>query len=212
MAGQVIFLNGSSSAGKTTLAKALQDRLAEPWFHIALDQFRDGMPGRYRGMNAPVGAPGYEGLNVVPIQQGGKRVTDIRMGKVGQSMLRGMHQAISAFADVGNNVIIDDLIMQPETLTDYVLKLAHHWVLFVAVRCTLEVVIEREIKRSGRFPGTAESHYDRVHAHNCYDLEVDTSTTTPAACAEVIARYIEQGNEPLAWPKLRENMANEHLS
>ena len=42
----VILLNGCSSAGKTTLALALQDVLTAPYQHIALDQFRDGMPGR----------------------------------------------------------------------------------------------------------------------------------------------------------------------
>ena len=50
-AGNIIFLNGSSSAGKTTLAIMLQQLLPEPYQHIALDQFRDGMPGRYRGLN-----------------------------------------------------------------------------------------------------------------------------------------------------------------
>jgi chloramphenicol 3-O-phosphotransferase len=45
--GRIIFLNGSSSAGKTTLASTLQQLLDEPYQHIALDQFRDGLPGRY---------------------------------------------------------------------------------------------------------------------------------------------------------------------
>ena len=42
---------------KTTLARAFQDR-QEPWFHLALDQFRDGMPPAYRGLNSPEGCPG----------------------------------------------------------------------------------------------------------------------------------------------------------
>ena len=40
--GNIIFLNGCSSAGKTTLAIKLQQMLDEPYQHIALDQFRDG--------------------------------------------------------------------------------------------------------------------------------------------------------------------------
>ena len=35
--GKVIFLNGSSSAGKTTLAIMLQQLLPEPYQHVALD-------------------------------------------------------------------------------------------------------------------------------------------------------------------------------
>jgi chloramphenicol 3-O phosphotransferase len=49
--GRIVLLNGSSSAGKTTLARTLQVLRDEPWFHLALDQFRDGMPPAYRGLN-----------------------------------------------------------------------------------------------------------------------------------------------------------------
>ena len=49
----VILLNGSSSSGKTTLAETLQQLLPEPYQYIGLDQFRDGMPERVRGLNAP---------------------------------------------------------------------------------------------------------------------------------------------------------------
>ena len=43
MTGTILFLNGTSSAGKTTLSRALQELLDEPYQHIALDQFRDGV-------------------------------------------------------------------------------------------------------------------------------------------------------------------------
>ena len=44
-------LNGTSSAGKTTLAKALQQKLNEPHLYVALDQYRDSLPDKYRGLN-----------------------------------------------------------------------------------------------------------------------------------------------------------------
>lgn len=202
MAGRIIFLNGASSAGKTTLAKALQDSLPDPWFHIALDQFRDGMPGRYRGFNAPEGTPGQLGMNVVPIDVERKKVTDVQFGDVGQRMLLGMHKAISAFANEGNNVIIDDIIMQPKTLRHYVSVLAKHWALLVGVRCPLEVLNEREARRPGRFPGTAQSHYRRAHAHGCYDLEVDSSRQSVADCVMQITGYLDQGKTPTTFRKL----------
>ena len=37
--GKIIILNGVSSAGKTTLAKVLQDRLSSPYFHMDVDTF-----------------------------------------------------------------------------------------------------------------------------------------------------------------------------
>ena len=197
-AGKIIFLNGSSSAGKTTIAIMLQQVLDEPFQHMALDQFRDGMPGRYRGLNSPEGTPGAQGLNVVPVQQEGERVTQIRFGSHGEQVLRGMRRAVAAFAREGNNVIVDDLLFKPDYLRDYADALADLDAWLIGVRCSLDVVNQRETLRSGRFPGTATSHFHEVHAHGCaYDLEVDTSHATPRACAELIAERLKTPPEAL---------------
>jgi chloramphenicol 3-O phosphotransferase len=201
--GKIILLNGSSSAGKTTLAIALQQLLPEPWQHIALDQFRDGLGGRYRGLNSPDGAPGARGLNVVPVARGDEHVTEVRFGDIGKRMLRGMRRAIAAFAREGNNVIIDDLMLEEEFLFDYLEALEGLAVLFVGVKCPLDVVNERESRRPGRFPGTATSHFDRVHSHSIYDLEVDTSRATPLECAREIVAHLEHGPPPSAFDELR---------
>ena len=34
----IIFLNGASSAGKSSIAKALQELMGSPFFHISSDQ------------------------------------------------------------------------------------------------------------------------------------------------------------------------------
>lgn len=202
--GKIILLNGSSSAGKTTLAMALQEELDQPYQHIALDQFRDGLPGLFRGYNSPSGTPGYRGLNVVPMDHdSGVRVTHVRFGDIGKRMLRGMHRAIAAFACEGNHVIVDDLMLHPWILEDYVDVLQGFYVLFVGVRCPMDVVNEREKKRRGRFPGTAMSHFHEVHAHDLYDLEIDTSNVSPRAGARVIKRYLESGQTPKAFERLR---------
>ncbi len=205
--GKVIFLNGSSSAGKTTLAVMLQQLLNEPWQHVALDQFRDGLPGRYRGLNSPPGTPGAAGLNIVPIDKSGERVTEVRFGEHGEQMLRGMRRAIAAFAREGNNVIIDDLLFKPGYLEDYAVALQGISTWLIGVRCRLDVVNEREASRTGRFPGTATSHFEAVHAHGCvYDLEVDTSESAPKACAlEIVARL---DSAPSALAALRADVTS----
>jgi chloramphenicol 3-O phosphotransferase len=200
--GKVIFLNGSSSAGKTTLAIMLQQLLEEPYQHIALDQFRDGMPGRYRGLNSPEGTPGDSGLNIVPVENDGERLTHIRFGDHGDRVLTGMRKAIAAFARAGNNVIIDDLLFKPAYLHDYVEALADIPTWFIGVRCSLAVVNERESQRTGRFPGTATSHFEAVHAHAAgYDLEIDTSCSSPKECALAIINRLE--SEPSVFDSIR---------
>ena len=188
--GNIILLNGSSSSGKTTLAEALQQRLPEPYQHVSLDQFRDGLPMRYRGLNSPSGTPGAEGLNIVPVEMDGARVTEIRFGAHGEAVLEAMRRTVALFSDKGLNVIVDDILFKPDYLHDYarVLPVERTWL--VGVTCKLEVVESREASRVGRFPGTANSHFDSVHAHGTsYDIEVDTSERGALAIAdEIIAR------------------------
>ncbi|MGA0839376.1 MAG: chloramphenicol phosphotransferase CPT family protein [Pseudomonadales bacterium] len=204
--GNIIFLNGSSSAGKTTLAMMLQQLLPEPYQHIALDQFRDGLPGRYRGLNSPQGAPGAQGLNVVPVQREGQLMTEVRFGDHGERVLHGMRRAIAAFVREGNHVIIDDLLFKPDYLRDYATVLDGLDVWMIGVRCSIDVVNARESQRPGRFPGTATSHYHQVHAHGSeYDLDVDTSYASPRGCAEQIIERLK--SPPVA---LRRVLWREH--
>ena len=200
--GRIIFLNGSSSSGKTTLALALQAILTEPFIHIALDQFRDGMPAAYRGLNSPPGTHGHEGLNVVPIHRDGLSFTDIQFGPMGLTVLKGMRRAIAALADAGNNVIIDDIIMQSEFLDDYVAVLQSFDVLFVGVCCPLDEINRREATRPGRFPGTALGHFQVVHAHGSYDVQVDTSRQSPAECAQAVMKCLQDPSHPSVFEKL----------
>ena len=190
----VIFLNGCSSAGKTTLAIKLQQMLDEPYQHIALDHFRDGMPMRLRGLNSPPGTPGSRGLNVVPIEKDGELVTSIQFGEYGEQVLKNMRRSIALFQEAGTNVIIDDLLFKRAYLDDYVSVLDPENTWFIGVKCSLEVVKARESKRPGRFPGTATSHFDQVHDHGeAYDLEVDTSESS---ARDVAQQIIDRLSEP----------------
>ncbi|MBL1241828.1 MAG: chloramphenicol phosphotransferase, partial [OCS116 cluster bacterium] len=40
----IIFLNGASSTGKTSIVKALQDLLEDNYLHIGIDKFLGMMP------------------------------------------------------------------------------------------------------------------------------------------------------------------------
>ena len=192
--GTIIFLNGTSSAGKTTLAYALQERLEEPFQHVSLDQFRDGLPAKFRGLNAPEGTSGERGLNIVPVKvTDDKAYTEVRFGEVGRKLLRGMRRAILTLAQEGINIIIDDIILNQSFLDDYLDVMGDEQLYFVGVRCPLSVIEGRESQRLGRFPGTAESHFISCHAHDTYDVQVDTSIASPEACAELIVKRIAAG-------------------
>ena len=52
MSGTIIFLNGTSSSGKTTILQALQDSLDEPFLDMGIDRFIRMLPKRY--LNRPL--------------------------------------------------------------------------------------------------------------------------------------------------------------
>ncbi len=199
----VILLNGCSSAGKTTLALALQNLLPEPYQHVALDQFRDGMPGRVRGLNSPPGDPGASGLNVVPGELNGEWVTHIQFGDYGERVLAAMRRTVATLSEMGCNVIVDDLLFKRDYLEDYAAVLDPQKTWFIGVKCSVEVISEREALRPGRFPGTAIAHFEQVHEHGIdYDLEVDTTAADPAEVAVEIAQRLQQ--PPLALQSLKQ--------
>ncbi len=197
--GSVILLNGTSSAGKTTLARTIQEVSPTPVQHIALDQFRDGMPGRYRGMNSHDDEPGSRGLNVVPVNG----VTQLRFGDVGRLTLRGMRRAAAAFAATGIDVVIDDLLLEMDFLRDYLEVFAGFDVTFTGVYCDLETLRAREQARPGRFPGTAEAHLEQVHEGCEYDLTVHTAELSPRECAERVLAASRDLHNPSAFERMR---------
>ena len=82
-------------------------------------------------------------------------------------------------------------------------------VLFVGVRCPLEVIMER--RRATWSGGNADDDsvpqavrlwQQAVHVPGTYDLEVDTSVLSPDGCAEVIHRYLNDGSRALAFQQL----------
>jgi chloramphenicol 3-O phosphotransferase len=201
--GQAILLNGTSSSGKTTLAKVLQQKLKEPYLNVSLDQYRDSLPDKYRGLNSPPGTTGYDGLNVVPIDsKGGEKISSIQFGRYGKKVLHGMRLSSAGLVRHGLNIIIDDILLEASFLDDYLKTFCDLKLYFIGLFCPLEAVEKREASRIGRFPGTAQSQLEVCHAHGVYDLSLDTSILSPEDCAEKIIDRLASG-APEAFKTLR---------
>jgi chloramphenicol 3-O phosphotransferase len=78
--------------------------------------------------------------------------------------------------------------MLEDEMADYQALLAGFTLHLVGVFAPLDVLEARERARGDRLIGLARGQYDRVHRGKTYDLEIDTSTATPAECAERIKR------------------------
>jgi chloramphenicol 3-O phosphotransferase len=64
------------------------------------------------------------------------------------------------------------------------------------LRCPLAEVVRRESARGDRTLGQVRAHFESVHAHVGYDVEVGTSMAGPDECAEVVAAAVARHRGP----------------
>jgi chloramphenicol 3-O phosphotransferase len=178
--GRIILINGTSSSGKTTLVRGLQASLPELWLEMGIDRFAYALPGRV------LGQPTWPQLFRYVRQDGTSAGPFTIMTTVlGQRFISGMHATVAVLAEGGLNVIVDHVLLEQAWLEECARMWTEFPVLFVGVRCPLDVVMQRELERTDRTLGQAEAQFDLIHGWGTYDVEVDTSVLTPG---EAVAR------------------------
>lgn len=169
-------LNGGSSSGKTSIATCLQDILPESWLRLGVDTLVDALPQRLLTEETGL-AFGDDG--------------SVRPGAAFQRLELAWMRGVAAMARAGANIIYDDVFLGgAEGRSRWQAVLADFAVLWVGVRCDPAVAAERERARGDRVAGMAEIQARMVHVGVEYDIEVDTTTTSALACAQLIAQQV----------------------
>ena len=197
--GNIILLNGISSSGKTTLAKALQELLGQTYFHLDLDLFQQTWHPDFLIYSDGINPASAEGLLAVFRDE---TLVEVRIGPAAFRHRDGIFRAIAGWASVGDNIIVAGVIYHPQVLHSAGQALHTFPILFVGIRCPLEVAEQWERARGNRARGGARTFHDLVHAHGVYDLEVDTSLSTSIECAQVIKVAIDSSQPRIAFRKL----------
>ena len=175
--GTIVLLNGASSSGKSSLARALQQAADRPWFWVTTDHFWPMMP------------PAFDPADELPL-----RVA------TGEAFI----QSLLALSRAGWNVVADAVVIHPAFRALCAEHLAGAPAHLVGVHCAPEELDRRERSRGDRPAGQARSQLDRVHAGLVYDLEVDTTSASPEECAGAIIRYLAEPGPPRAFRPLIE--------
>jgi chloramphenicol 3-O phosphotransferase len=173
--GRLIILNGGSSAGKTTLGRALQCELAEPWLLVGIDLLIWTLPPEM--INAPDGLSVHEGV--------------ISRGEQFMPLYFGFQTAVATLARCGINVLVDDItldgLVDQERWNQVLQGLEVCW---IGVHCAPEIAAAREAGRGGRLPGIARHQAQSVHEGLRYDVEVDTGALDLHDELNVIAEWL----------------------
>jgi chloramphenicol 3-O phosphotransferase len=179
---QIILLNGTSSSGKTTIARALQEILTEPYMYVSIDDFFHMYPERF--------------LNPTSQQEA------VVLARLVPAVISGLHKAVACLAQSGNNILVDHVLQENTWLKECVEIWKGLDVLFIGVKCPLEKVEQREKERGDRNIGTARYQFERVHIHGLYDVEIDTSILSVDECVDRIIECIYDKPKMSAFQKL----------
>jgi chloramphenicol 3-O phosphotransferase len=209
ISGDVIVLNGPSSAGKTSVAQALQEIMEVPYFRLGVDDLGTaGPPGLMRFADEGYAETPdyflmvYRNLPGEGSAPGARIYSELRIGPNGMRVIAAMYSALAEIPRHGVNLIVDSVIFNEQVLREAVQAFRDLPVLFVGLHVPREVAERRERARGDRELGTAGAHYDRVHGHGLYDLEFDTSMVTPLECAQQIKRAVVEGHPRMAFGQL----------
>ena len=193
----IILVNGPSSAGKTTLCRALQAAILDPYLVVGFDDFIFmSAPRYYRG--ADTGRQDERdaftalGVEMVTISPAGAPATVVaRFGPVFRHILDSMAPAVRALVDGGNAVIFDHVLHDKAMDESCVKAFAGLDLFAIGVTCPVEILEARERERGDRVLGRARGLADVVHAFRSYDVTIDTGSTPTAACVSTILAALE---------------------
>ncbi|WP_078554024.1 chloramphenicol phosphotransferase CPT family protein [Bacillus alkalicellulosilyticus] len=188
---KIIFLNGTSSSGKTSIAKELENVLHEPYTYLAIDHLAGFLES-------------YLPEGYTP----NKQMHDTKMVEalhfVRASMISLFHHFIKSLAILEKNIIVDHVILEKDWLQECVELLSNLSVTFVGVHCPLEELEHREKNRRDRMVGLAKSQFELVHKHFIYDIELDTSLLNSRDCALEIKNTLNKSTTFTALNQLND--------
>lgn len=179
--GKIIFINGPSSAGKSTLARGLQARLEEPFWHYSFDHLR------------------LADANILPMAR--IRDKEFDWPALRPAVFEGFHRSLAAFAGAGNNLIVDHIVETQAWMDRLVDLLAAFDVFFIGVFCPLPELERREAARGDRRVGEARADFAVVHNHCEYDLEL-TSTRPVEQLVDVTLSAWKKRTAPGAFERM----------
>lgn len=161
--GRILFLNGVTSSGKTSIVEALQEK-EDPFFYVvANDLFQEMVGERFLRENY------WKYLSEVILM---------------------MYHTAKLYSDMGKHVIIDGILVERPEITPHYAQLKEilkdNPLDIVEVYCPLEICRQRNIARGDRYESQSEEQQALMAKNIAYSLRVDTSRYSPEQCAQII--------------------------
>ena len=165
--GRIIFLNGVTSSGKTSIVDALQARKNKFFYVVANDLFEQMIGDEYLREDY------WKYLSDVIIM---------------------MYHTAKLFSDCGKDILIDGILVERAEIQPHYEKmreiLKDNPLDIVEVYCPLEICRMRNLERGDRYEKQSDEQ-SKIMAKNIkYSCRVETNKNTPEECAEIIMRNL----------------------
>jgi chloramphenicol 3-O phosphotransferase len=180
---QVVFVNGASSAGKTSLIKAVQQIAPVPFLHVGLDHCFATVPTPWSGgCRGPYQAEGFAYQDLTPADDGLPRA-GIAYGPAGAAIMAAYRRSLVTLIEQGCCLAIDEMLLDAGIGADYTRLLEPFDVQYVLMTAAPDCLEARCLARRyppgfGRWSMTAGGHLPRP-----YDVCFNSQARTSADCA-----------------------------
>lgn len=165
--GKIIFLNGVTSAGKTSIVEKMQANREHFLYVVANDLFQETVGEEYLKEDY------WKYLSEAIIM---------------------MYRTARMFSDFGKDILIDGIIVERPEITPHYEKIKEIFegypLNIVHVDCPLEVCRRRNIERGDRYEKQSEEQAELMAKGIEYCMTVDTSLYSSKECAKQILEHI----------------------
>ena len=161
--GIILYLNGVTSTGKSTVAKEIQEKSELNFYHLSHDIFQQ------------MGSPKFLRQNYFK--------------HLGEAILQA-YQTAKLMSGNGINIIYDGMMLEIDELKPHYQKIKTIFkdspIKLVEVCCPLEICRQRNIERQDRGENQSEEQSQIMAKDVEYDISVDTSVNSAKQCTKII--------------------------
>ena len=165
--GRIIFLNGVTSSGKTSIVESLQNQEDIFFYVVANDLFQEMVGENYLRKN---------------------------YWKYHSEVIIMMYHTAKLYSDMGKNVLIDGILVEREEIKPHYSQLLeilkNNPLDIVEIYCPLDICRQRNIIRGDRYETQSQEQYDLMAENIKYSAKVDTSIYSPEECAKKIIKEL----------------------
>jgi chloramphenicol 3-O phosphotransferase len=161
--GRILFLNGVTSSGKTSIVDALQAREDIFFWVLANDLFQQTVGEQYLKRD---------------------------YWKYLSEAILMMYHTAKLFSDMGKHVLLDGILVEREEISPHYRQMSEilreNPLDIVEVYCPLSICRQRNLLRGDRYETQSQEQQDCMAKGIAYSLRVDTSVLSSKACADKI--------------------------